>query len=1085
MIMMVTLIAPLLCHASTYSENSVLANGKWAKISVANTGICRLTPEVVKKAGFSDISKVKVYGYGGALIPETLTQEWLQEHDDLKEVATCTYGDSKYFYGVGTVTWDDKSSAKRTRNPYANYGCYFITEGGNAPLTCSETDLLNTASQSATSYHFLIEDDAFSYSQLGRNLLSKTEVTNGKPEKYDVVMPAGVKEATIQVAVGSGSVTTYTVTCGNQRKSASPTFPEYHKMKIDTHVFYVDSEMLSEYVGDDGKIHYPVTLACTSTGAVRLDYVSATYDKINEILPLASGGYPAVEYVENVSNQNHHADEAVDLVIIIPTSGELYGEANRLAEFHRNNDGMTVRVVKANELYNEFSSGTPDVSAYRRYLKMFYDRAGEDDSKRIKNVLLFGDAIWDNRVLAVPQGSFSQDRYLLGYQTEDSYTLLSSIIADDFITVLQDEKTIHTGTYRGSVHFDVGVGRIPVTTSDVAANVVNKIIDYSTNSPSGTWQNEIMFIGDDGDNNSHMRNININANAVMYNNPGYNVKKVMLDAYEVKRTSVGERYPEASTHVKKQQNDGALIMDFGGHASWTELSHEKLLTLADFIDFKGKNYSLWFTAACETVPFDQTYNTIGEAALLNAKGGAIAFYGAVRTVSEDRNSFMNLAFNKYVLSYDDDGKPLTLGEAQRRAKNDLVARPYKTIKYISDETGKLTSVSYYDNTINKHHYTLIGDPAMHLALPTSRAVVDLVNGNDANVVQTLQGHNIVTVKGHMENLNNEKNEDFNGTLAVVVRDSEKTIKCRDNQEDADNVFEYKDRTSTLYRGSCEVVNGEYEFTFRVPSDIENNGAKGMITLYAIDNVKKASANGESASFDIQGWENVPNDMQGPSIYAYLNDNTFRNGGVVGRTPFFVAEVADKDGVNATGSSLGHNMMLIIDDDAKQSYNLTENFVFDSGSYTSGQTHFVIPELTPGRHTLEFKAWDLLNNSSVISLDFNVQKALEPNLVDINVWPLFVKDMATFYIKHDMRGSDAELRIEIFSPSGQLEQVLEWNETLSEGTGTMFGGVSERYGTTSYKWIPSGLALGMYLYRVKLSCDGSQYVSKTKKLVIAQ
>lgn len=49
---------------SRYSDHSVLQSGTWAKISVPETGFYQLTDALIKKAGFSDPSKVRLYGYG-------------------------------------------------------------------------------------------------------------------------------------------------------------------------------------------------------------------------------------------------------------------------------------------------------------------------------------------------------------------------------------------------------------------------------------------------------------------------------------------------------------------------------------------------------------------------------------------------------------------------------------------------------------------------------------------------------------------------------------------------------------------------------------------------------------------------------------------------------------------------------------------------------------------------------------------------------------------------------------------------------------------------------------------------------------
>lgn len=1047
--------------SQVYADNSVLREGSWAKIRVAATGIYGLTADVIRRAGFTDLSKVKVYGYGGALIPEKLTQTYLQEHDDLKEIATCTVNGVKYFYAQGPVSWDSKTAQRRNRNFYSDYGYYFITEASDSPSTCSEDELLAQVTSADDAYHYLYENDNYAWSEIGRNLFDSKKITYGNPLTVNVPIPAGNSSANVQVVISAGAAAAYKITCGSQVSNGSISLSEYYDANISTKTFSV-TDFSSLTADADGNTLLPVTIeVINSSSELRLDFVSAYFATPATPAALSSGTYPTAEYCYNITNQNHHADSPADLVIIIPTSQKLKEQAERLAACHRQYDSISVSIVPADELYNEFSSGTPDMSAYRRYLKMFYDKA-TSDSDMPKTVLLFGDAVWDNRMKTLSSATYSPDDYLLCYETENSYYTVSSTAIDDFITILQDEKTVHADSNAGrdrTVQFDVAVGRIPVVDATSAKAVVDKIINYISGSPSGMWQNEIMFMADDGDNNSHMININANADNVISASPGYHIKKVMLDAYEKQSSATGDTYPDATAAVKKQQNDGALIMNYGGHASWTLLSHEKLLVLQDFADFKGSNYSVWFTAACETVPFDGTQSTLGETALLNASGGAVAFIGTVRTVLEDLNTKIDKAFMSHVLTYDSNGAPLSIGEAMRQAKNDLVK-------------GNTTVGS--DLSVNKHHYTIIGDPALRLALPRYTAVVDYINDMSTENVDTVKGNSTVNVRGHIANRSGDTVTSFNGTANILVRDSKQTVNCRGNADDSSSIFSYTDRTSTLFKGTCSVTDGQFAFTFKMPRDIYDDGETGLITIYAIDSNNRVAANGECGSFTAQGWEDVTNDNIGPSIYAYLNDASFTNGGVVGRTPFFVAEISDKDGINTTTSSLGHNMELIVDGQPSMIYDLTDNFLFDSDSYTSGQTYYVLPTLSTGSHSLAFKAWDLLGNSSTVTLDFRVQKGVEPRVSNVAVAPNPITDAATFYVTHDMQGSEADIYIDIIDPAGRVVEVLNWSDTFSATSAT-----------STYKWTPSGIARGLYLYRVRVSCDGSDYVSQTKKLIIAQ
>ena len=1063
----ITITAWAADEAATYAGHSVLRSGSWAKIQVWGTGIRRLTNDVIRRAGFSDMSKVRIYGYGGALVPETLTQDYIASHDDLQEIPTCTIGGEKYFMAQGSVSWSSAGTTLRTRNPYYDYGCYFITEGSGEPLTTTEEELLNTQKNDYSSYHYLHEKDQYAWHQIGRNLVELSTIENGETEEYQIIVPKGNTSANFRIVITAQANASYTVKVGGSFTSSASMkkSSEYDKAVFRTITGAIKEEDLtSAETNADGDYIVPVQIACTADGPIRLDYIAASFDTPYEAQSLGTS-YDAAEYVYNISNQDHHADEAVDMLIIIPTSQNVLKQAEALAELHRVNDGMTVRIVPADELYNEFSSGTPDVSAYRRYLKMYYDKdQTEDKSQTIKTCLLFGDCVWDNRMITLNGTSYNPDNYLLAYHTENSYNTLNSIVSDDFIGILQDNQTIHAdGFSNRNMRIDVAVGRLPAANSTQAQAMVNKITHYVTTSPSGAWQNEMMFIGDDSDNNSHMRNINANADDIRKMFPGYEIKKVMFDAYEKTQTSTGEQYADVETLVNKQIANGALVMNYGGHASETQLADEKMLLLADFNNMRCDNHPLWFTAACETMPFSSLTDNIGKTAILNADGAAVAFVGTAGTVLEEMNSRINKYFMRYVLSFDDDDQPVTIGEALRRSKNSLIE-------------GTDASVGT-DITINKHHYQLLGDPAMRLALPQYKAVVDEIDGQylsaeDENIV-SIKGNSIVTVKGHITDRQGNDAKNFNGTARITVKDSEQTITCRD-QTDATTVFTFQDYDSKLFSGTCNVVDGEFSLTFHTPIDIHDDGNNGLITIYARDATNAISANGETKRFKVEGLEEVVSDGVGPAIYAYLNTPAFTNGAAVGYTPYFVAEITDKDGINVVDGAIGHNLELTIDNDATMTYDLNANFVFEANSYESGQTYYVLPALSAGYHTLSFRAWDLLNNSSTVSLNFYVTKGLQPTIDDVSVSPNPITSSATFYVTHDMQGSEADIYIDIIDTSGRIVETLHWTDALSDANKT-----------STYKWTPEEVSRGLYLYRVRMSANGSKYVSKTKKLIIAR
>ncbi len=1026
--------------ASRYAAKSVLAEGKWAKIRVPETGLYQLTDAYVRKLGFTSLARVKVYGYGGNLQPEKLDAEYLAAHDDLKEVPVYEADGRKVFYGLGPVTWSTNSSARRTRNPYSDYGYYFLTENDAEPLTADSADFVKAFYPSPDYYHTISESDGFAWYHGGRNLFDVRPIPLNSTQTTVFSNEAGATTGKLTVNITAGVVSTASVMINDSLLG---------NISVSQLKYYTGNEETASYSIKGLHAKDTVKITTIAGGPVHLDFVSMAWTKAKPA-PELSRTYPSPEYVYHITNQNLHADSAIDMVIIIPTSQKLRAQADRLADFHRSHDGLRVKVVPADELFNEFSSGTPDANAYRRYLKMLYDRA-VDDKDMPRFLLLFGDCVWDNRMLTSNCRTMSPDDYLLAYESENSFSETTCYVDDGYFCLLDDGEG---GSLLTSDKPDVAVGRFPVTTDAEAKIIVDKTINYVENNNAGSWQNTLVFLGDDGDANVHMRDINSVADETSSTHPGYLVKKVMWDAYQQETSATGNTYPEVRNTILKQQAAGALVIDYGGHGRPDQISHENVLRLTDFVDFSNTNLPLWITASCDIMPFDGVVPTIGETALLNSKGGAVAFFGTTRTVFVLQNKSINHAFLRYVLSFDEQGNPITIGEAQRLTKCYLVT-------------------SGEDRTANKLQYSLLGDPAVALHLPAYNVVIDSINGisiDNPTSVATMKAGGTARVAGHIEGC-----PDFNGLLTATVRDSRQLITCNMNSSaDADTAFVFYDYNKNLYNGSDSVRNGAFNFRFSVPMDINYSNGNGNITIHAVSDDRRL-AHGSTTRFKVGGTEHIDNDSIGPSIYCYLNSPLFTNGGDVNSTPFFVANITDADGINTTGNGIGHDLQLIVDGDVSKTYVLNDNFVYDFGTYTSGTTYYAIPELEPGHHTLQFRAWDILNNSSVAKLDFNVVSGLKPRVTKVSATNNPATTETTFIVTHDRNNGEMDVVIEVFDASGRLL----WKHGESGAS------VGNTY-TVKWNLTTDGgqkLQTGVYLYRARVSCDGSSQATKANKLVV--
>ena len=1031
--------------AERYAANSILATGKWAKIRVPSSGVYQITESLIRKAGFSSLSKIKVYGYGGNLQAERLDGNTLKELDDLKEVTTYDRGKSRLFYARGPVSWSSPTATRRTRNPYSDYGYYFITETTNSeeePLKADSAAFISAFYPSNNDYHSIYEVDGYAWYHGGRNLYDSKVISSGSSQKVVLSKPADATSAQLSVNVSAGSSSSVEV-LHNGASLGTITISVPAK-------YYAGNEAMKTYSISSQQAKDTITIRNNGGLPVRLDFVSAAWDKPSPA-PSLEGSFPDAEYVYNITNQNHHADSAADMVIIIPTSQKLLKQANRLADFHRQHDGMRVNVVPADELFNEFSSGTPDANAYRRYMKMLYDRA-ETEADMPSHLVLFGDCVWDNRMLTQDCRNMSPDDYLLVFESENSFSETTCYADDGFYCLLDDGEGANL---LSSDRPDIAVGRFPVTTEAEAKIMVDKTIGYVENKNAGSWQNTIVFMGDDGDDNVHMHDVNEVADATISAHPEYLVRKIMWDAYPQETSASGHGYPAVTNLIKRLQSSGALIFDYGGHGRPDQVSHENVLRLTDFKAFSNKNLPLWVTATCDIMPYDGVEPTIGETAVLNENGGAMAFFGTARTVFVPQNKAINRAFMKYVLTYDSNGKPITIGEAQRLTKSYLIT-------------------SSEDRSANKLQYQLLGDPAVALHLPTQKVVVDSINGisvNDTQNKATLQAGSIATICGHIEG-----NNDFTGLVSATIRDSRELITCNMNASAAaDSAFAFYDYTKYLFNGSDSIKNGKFNISFAVPLDINYSDKAGIMNFHAVSSDKQMLAHGYCTNFIVGGTATVDNDSIGPSIYCYLNSPSFVNGGNVNSTPYFVAQITDANGINSTGNGIGHDLQLIIDGDMAKTYTLNDNFVYDFGTYTSGTTYYQLPELSAGKHTLKFRAWDILNNSSTVSLDFNVVRGLTPKLFNVGVTKNPASTSTTFIINHDRVGTTMDVDIDVFDASGRLL----WTRHES---GVSTGGA---YTSTWNLCTDSGqqLQTGVYLYRVRVACEGSSQASKANKLVV--
>ncbi|GAB6011104.1 type IX secretion system sortase PorU [Viscerimonas tarda] len=1119
-------------NGGNYTQNSVLSSGNWMKVKVGSTGIYKLSYSDLINMGISEPKNVQVYGYGGWILDEDFTQPYI---DDLPQVAIwmskprSEFGEGDYilFYAKGDIKWAYDQSKKEfvhTQNPYSSDSYYFITESEDGPLLMTEATPTGTAAVTVSTFsdYYLHEKELINIEKTGREFYGE-DFLSTKSQNFDWVLqgatsapailrysfiakaPAATYNAYLNLTYNNvplkksklpfssankadeindtlviknlaGNATlnlTYTAGGGDSHVHLNYLRLEYERyLKPYGSVTLFRSKVLNSQLGfkiagasdkmllfDVTKPEIPQKINASLSGSEMSFTASNSAIREYALVDTNSSDIPSPSLVGQVENQNLHSLAPKEMVIIV--SAYLKNYAGQLAQIHNDESGMESIIVTSEDIYNEFSSGKPDVTAYRRFLKMFYDR---NKSTAPQYLLLFGDGAYDNRFLGNPWSELQKKTMLLTYQTVNSLTEESSLVTDDYIGFL-DNNEAGIVSINNSV-LDIGIGRLPVQSETEARNAVNKIKNYIENKDKGLWKNNIAFYADDliagtvSNESFHCAQSDGFAETIKGKYPEFIVNKIYQDNYERVATPAGARCPDATKEFKNKLNSGLLVMNYVGHGSTRDWTHEFVLTFEDVQKMNNKRLPLWITATCDFSRFDDYVTSAGEMAFLNPNGGAIALISTTRIVLSVFNEMLDRSVLNHIFEKKNN-KPLRLGDILRSAKIDLGSQQ------------------------NKLKFTLLGDPALRLSYPGDayHVRIDEVNGlnaSDANIkIQALASNRI---KGVIVNSNDEVVTDFTGNLDAVIFDNELELKTRGNKlatVTADMSITYKDYPNTIYSGSTPITNGAFTIDFVTPIDILYTSGSGKMSFYASGNNGK-EAQGSFLNYKVGGRFNGTEETNSPVIrQLYLNKDDFQPGDKVGMSPVFYAEIYDDTGINLS-NAIGHNISLTID--GLKSYNLSSGFV--SKEPAAGETgalgsvSFTIPDLTEGKHTLQFKAWDVFNNSTTETIEFESVAEQKPRLFKFKIQGNPAETATGFIFYSDLTDSNVDLKYEVYSSTGALQWSHEEAGVIDYSEGYHY-----QYDLTASD--ASKLQPGVYICRMSVSVNGKVRASESEKLVVLE
>lgn len=1098
-----------------YADNSVLATGKWYKMTLQSTGIYKITYSELSSMGVpvSSINpkNIRIYHNGGGILSALNNEE---RYDDLIEIPLFVYGEEDgnfgqndyiLFYGRGPVVWEYDNNAavyKHVKNPYSDYSYAFLTvdlgEGKRIQTAVSpagavdenidmfldyqrkEEDLYNLNNMGATWYFDKFDmitsrDYSFNFPNLITdkecNMYGDVASRNFSSASF-VFKANGIVKSQLSFSKINPQYTyAFTKNTGNVKfnsnndnitinlsysksGSSSMGWLDYIAVNAWRKLSFTGNAMSfrNPECNDSSKV-YQYSLSNASRQVRIWDVTNPVEPKRiethlssstasfvvngannNEFIAFNGNAFNSVTSFEIVENQNLHSKYDIDYLII--TYPDFKDQAQRLKEIHRRIDDLSLEIVMPQQIYNEFSCGAQDITAIRDYIKMLYEKSGH----RLQYVLLYGDASYDFK------NKSGKVCFIPTYESEASCDVRACIATDDFYVCLGDNEG---NMEDNSSAIDLAIGRMPVSTREDASAMIDKIEAYLSQDDESmnTWRKIVTFVADD-DGNEFIKDSEQLEDTIKSYSEGVNIDKIYLDAYPQIATSSGQRSPECNEAITNRVEHGSLIVNYIGHAGEVGWAEERILTNEDINAWHNSpKLHLMVTASCEFSRYDDhTRTSSGEYVFLNHYGGAITMITTARVTGGSENFLLLLRLYRSIFNIQGGEYPL-MGDVFVSAK--------------------------YSGKRNTKAYVFFGDPALRLNYPKNIIELTSINNHDINRIDTLKALQNVTVKGVVKDVNNEVMTDFNGLAYITVYDKENSYTTYGNQG---SPYNFKLRNSLIYNGKTVVENGCFEAEFVLPKDINYSYGYGLMSFYASN--YETDAQGSFSDFIVGGFDqSAEPDEDAPEINIYIDDTLFVDGSITNENPVFIAYIKDKNGINTSGSGIGHDITAKLSGATNKTYNLNQYYEAPISADKFGTIVYKFYNLNEGEHVLTFRVWDIYNNSNTATLRFNVMKSNNLALENVMNYPNPFTNNTNFVFEHNQKDNFMDVQIRIYNIMGQLVRTIY---EQSEGSSTRINPI--RWDGTSDNGV--NLPAGVYVYYVTISNSNNEKASGYSKLVIS-
>ena len=1024
-------------------QNPFDYSNKWYKIKIAEDGVYCLTRADLSNAGITgdiDTAEIRIFNGGSRALPLSNDSAYLE----LKEIPLSIKNkngnqlfdgnDSLFFYGWSCSGWDYDSSKKEfvySSHPYDSLNTFWLNcEGGfpnlakrmqakqnisgNPDTTVSDfksrehiesnSETLKTDGEGhITNYHTwywckqnyvsqnrffpdLVVGDTNRISVKASLYVSSLSV-NGHPadevgreltadsDRITEFQSADLKEQTLQAL--------------NIYFSGSAYF-DWYEIEYWRQLKFQNNYLFFESPDKEGVVEYDISNANDTlifdisdrfevkriTG-VELNASADTIKFRDNVASNQKAQYYALEssrikkplsiYRDEYSNWrdgNHQAN------MIIITPEVFYEQVGSLADFRRTYNQFSVERVKLQDIYDEFSGGLTDPLAIRNFLKYTFNNWFEAPAF----VLLAGDGHYDHR-------NYMGTNVPIRIPCFTAYSVGSWPISDEYYVyfgIAGDLDTNHNG------EVDMVISRLPVSSNEELEAALQKVIDYEETPSFGPWRNKINLVADDefGQSSTETKHTEDSENlAENYIPRVFDISKIYLMEYPF--NSVGQK-PGANQAIIEAFDQGTLMMNWIGHGNTDLWAHEHVLNKGDVprLSSNNRRLPLVFAATCEVGYFmNPIKQSLGEDLFNAANKGASAVIAASGLVYPEPNFEINRLFYENVL---DTSRP-SLGQAL------FIAKFLSTL-----------------NNWNDRAYVLFGDAATKLGIPRLRVKM---NANP----DTLSALSLVTVSGQVvDSLGNLKS-DFNGTVNLLAFDSGRE---KSHEVAGDGVVDYKLPGRSLFRGTAQVGNGNFQVKLVVPKDISYGGNTARISAYVYD--QEIDGAGSIESLVVSGSNANSVDEEGPKIQVnFAGQEKFKEGDYITSDAVMQLTISDTSGINLTGE-LGHGITLTIDDNSGET-DLTHLFQYNAGSYTTGSLSYQLPTFSEEEHVFKIKAWDSANNSTLLVTKAKVKSMSGFGILNFMNYPNPFSEQTDF--SYELTDDANSVEIKIFTLAGRLIKTI--------------------------------------------------------------